>query len=353
MSADVYFSPLEPGATTEQVQQISKRLLETVVEKENIALETTVPLKVHFGEPKNVTFIRPENYHGIIDYLREHNIGSAFMETCALYGGERCKKELHEKTAEKHGFTELPIIFADGEHGEDFVEVPIDKNHFQTFKVGKAFLDYKQLIVLSHFKGHILAGFGGAIKQLSMGYASKGGKLAMHMGEKPHIISRKCTACKQCLTGCNQDALIIEKKKSRIDKDKCVGCGACVAICTSGAISLFSIKSLAKFIGIGNPFIEKLVEGAYAAQKHQQNIYVSFAMSITKSCDCIAKPMKPVMDDIGVFAATDPVAIDKACFDIAESRGRKFRGNKTFAYAERIGLGTTDYTLHEIPWGAS
>jgi uncharacterized Fe-S center protein len=318
-----------------------------MLEKEKITLAKSVPLKVHFGEKKNVTFLGPETYRGIIEYLNEKNIQSCYIETNVLYGGQRFKKELHEKTAQEHGFVQLPIVFADGDHGENFVEVAINQKHFTTFKIGKAFLDYPQLLVLSHFKGHRLSGFGGAIKQLSMGCAAKGGKMAMHMGEKPHIVRRKCTQCHLCETRCNENALHIGKK-SWIDRDKCVGCCACVAICPQKAISIFSIKSIASFLGIGNPFIEKLVEGAYAAQKGKHNIYMNFAMSITAGCDCEPKKMKPLMNDFGIFISTDPVAIDKACYDMAKERGRTFRGYKTFAYAEQIGMGSTAYALHEI-----
>lgn len=346
MSANVYFKKIDSTTDTKTVQAITKELLDTVIAQEKVSLQKQVPLKVHFGEHKNVTFVKPENYLGIIDYLQERDIESCYIETCVLYGGQRFKKELHEKTAAAHGFTQLPIVFADGEHGEAFTEVEIKKKHFNTFKVGKAFLDYDQLIVISHFKGHMLAGFGGAIKQLSMGHAAKGGKMAMHVGEKPRIVSRKCKQCHVCKTRCNVDALSIGKK-SRIDHTKCVGCGACMAICPHKAITIMSLKNLAKVFGIGNPFIEKLVEGAYAAQVNKKNIYINFAMNITAGCDCEAKKMKPIMDDFGIFISTDPVAIDKACYDMAQAKGKRFRGFKAFAYAEKIGLGTTDYTLHE------
>ncbi|MBN2714863.1 MAG: DUF362 domain-containing protein [Deltaproteobacteria bacterium] len=353
MTSTVYFTPVTEHTPMSEIQAMSARLLDTLVQDEQIQLRPTVPLKVHFGEPKNVTFLGPEHYLGIIDYLKSHSIDSCFMETSVLYGGQRYKKELHEKTAESHGFTQLPIIFADGEAGEAYAEVEINKKHFKTFKVGRAFLGYDQIIVLSHFKGHILSGFGGAIKQLSMGFAAKGGKLAMHMGVKPHIKNRKCTQCRKCLERCAEDALHIgdgKKEKSWIDHDKCVGCGACVAICPHKAVSLFTVKSLARFIGIGNPFVEKLVEGAYAAQKGKQHIYVSFAMRIAPGCDCEGRKMKPVMKDMGIFASTDPVAIDKACHDMAAARGKKFKaGPKTFSYAEAIGLGSGSYALVEIP----
>jgi uncharacterized protein len=214
-------------------------------------------------------------------------------------------------------------------------------------KIGRAFLDYDQMLVLSHFKGHIFAGFGGAIKQLSMGCASKGGKLAMHMGVKPRIRSRKCNQCKLCTTRCNENALVIGKK-SYIDHDKCVGCGGCVAACPHGAITILSLRGVLRTFGIGNPFIEKLVEGALAAQKGKCNIYMNFAMNITRGCDCEGRKMKPIMDDVGIFISSDPVAIDKACCDMIRAKGRRFRGQKTFAYAETIGLGSANYTLHDL-----
>ena len=347
MKSNVYYKKIDSTNNVNDIQRITKELLDSLIKKENITLEKKIPLKVHFGEQKNVTFIKPDNYSGIIDYLKNKNIDSCYIETSVLYGGQRYKKELHEKTAKKHGFTQLPIIFADGEHGENFAEIDINKKHFKTFKIGKSFLDYNQLIVISHFKGHMLAGFGGAIKQLSMGYAAKGGKLAMHMGEKPHIISRKCKQCNLCKTRCNEDALEIGKK-SKINHDKCVGCGACMAICPYKAITIISFKNLLKFLGVGNPFIEKLVEGAYAAQKDKNNIYINFAMNITPGCDCEPKKMKIIMDDFGIFISTDPVAIDKACYDIAKEKGKTFKGFKAFEYAESIGLGSTQYELYEL-----
>ena len=351
MTSIVYFSPVTAEASVADVQQISKRLLDTVVQTEGIVLRPKVPLKVHFGEPKNITFLKPENYLGVIEYLRKNGVESCFIETSVLYGGQRYKKELHEKTAEKHGFTQLPVLFADGDHGEDFAEVTINQKHFKTFKIGRAFLDYDQMIVLSHFKGHMLAGFGGALKQLSMGYAAKGGKLAMHMGVKPRIKNRKCTRCRRCLSRCTVDALQIgedNKTKSRIDHEKCVGCGACVAFCPEEAVTFFSLKAGLRFLGIGNPFIEKLIEGAFAARMHQKNIYISFAMSITGGCDCEGRKMKPIMPDLGIFASTDPVAIDKACWDAAAARGKKFKGAHAFELAEGMGIGSANYSLKEI-----
>lgn len=344
--ATIYFTKIGNGTDTETIKKISRNLLEKIIAEEQITLSAKIPLKVHFGEKGNHTYIRPENYDGVIDFLQGKSIETCFMETSVMYGGQRNRKDLHLKTAAEHGFTRVPVVIADGDQGEKFAEVTIERKHFKTCKIGRDFLDYDQLIVISHFKGHMAAGFGGAIKQLSMGHASKGGKLAMHMGIKPHIVNRKCKKCQLCETRCNENAITIGKK-SFIDHTKCVGCGACVAICPHKAVSIFSLKGILTAFGFKD-FREKLVEYAVAAQKGKRNIYMNFAMTVTAGCDCEPRKMKPVVDNFGIFIATDPVAIDKACHDMAASKGKRFRGAETFAYAEKIGLGSTDYTLVEV-----
>jgi len=343
----VYFKKVDSHTSVADIQLITRQLLETIVKEEGVELERTVPLKVHFGEKGNTTFIRSENYEGIIGYLKEKEIETSYMETSVLYGGQRHRRDLHVKTALDHGFDQVPIVITDGEQGEAFSEIEINKKHFKTCKLGKGFEKCDQLIVISHFKGHGLSGFGGAIKQLSMGFAAKGGKLAMHMGIKPHIVKRKCKHCNLCQTTCNVDAITIDSKP-RIDHEKCVGCGACVSICPHKATTIFTLKGIYTAVVKRKDFKEKLVEYAFAAHHGRKNIYINFAMNITKSCDCIPKKMKPLIEDFGVFISTDPVAIDKACFDMAKEKGKTFKGADQFAYAEKIGLGSVDYELVEI-----
>ena len=152
--------------------------------------------------------------------------------------------------------------------------------------------------------------------------------------------------CHLCESRCNEHAITINKK-SFIDHDKCVGCGACAAICPHKAISIFSLRGLLSSVRFGT-FKEKLVEYAYAAQINKKNIYINFAMNITGGCDCEPRKMKPVIDDIGIFISTDPVAIDKACYEMAKNKGKKFRGSDIFKYAEKIGFGSQEYELIEI-----
>lgn len=344
----VYFRKVKNGPAAGEANTVVRDLLGAITKEENITFEKTVPLKVHFGERGNVTFIRPENYDGIIDFLVERVVETFFIETNVMYAGSRHRKDLHLKTACEHGFTRIPVVIADGNFGEDYSEVEINKSRFKTCKLGKEFLKYRQLIVVSHFKGHMFAGFGGAIKQLSMGFASKGGKIAMHMGTKPRIRSGKCGKCGLCLSVCNENAITINAKKSFIDHDRCVGCGACVGACPRGAASVVSVKGALRGLGFGSDLIENMAEYALAAHRGRKNIYVNFNMNITSNCDCDSRKMKPLMKDIGVFASLDPVAIDKACWDTVAERGRKFKGARIFTCAEKTGLGSSAYEIKEI-----
>ncbi|MBN1534495.1 MAG: DUF362 domain-containing protein [Spirochaetes bacterium] len=340
----VYYRQIDAHTTVEEIQKITRELLSGIVERENVSLEDKIPLKVHFGEKGNHTYIKSENYQGIIEYLNSRNIDACYIETSVLYGGQRHCKALLLKTAAEHGFTQLPLVVADGERGEAFTEVDINRKNFITCKIGSGFLEYRQVIVLSHFKGHTLAGFGGAIKQLSMGHASKGGKLAMHMGIKPRIVNRKCKKCKLCMQACNENAITIDEKRSFIDHKKCVGCGACLSACTFKAVTRMTLKGIYNALHLRR-FRERLVEYAYAAQLGKHNIYFNFAMNITKGCDCEPKKMNTIMDDIGIFVSMDPVAVDQACYDFVKERGKTFRGKEQLLYAEKVGLGSRQYEL--------
>jgi uncharacterized protein len=322
-------------------------LLKDLISGEGVHLEKEIPLKVHFGEEGNETYIRPAYYDGIIDYLDSKRVKTCFIETNVMYGGKRCRKSLHLETARKHGFTRIPVIIADGEFGEKYHEVKIKAKHFRSCKLGEGFSRHGQILVVSHFKGHRLAGFGGALKNLAMGFASRGGKLAMHMDIKPRIMNWKCKRCHVCEKHCAVGALHIGKS-SYIDLQKCVGCAACTTACPHGAITVFSFKSIARMLGIGNPFHEKIAEYALAASQDRRHIYINFLMNITAGCDCEGHWMKPIVDDIGILASVDPVSLDQACFDLVVKQGRKFGGEKTFAHAEAIGVGSREYVLVNV-----
>lgn len=340
----VYFKPIESYNDTENISKTAVELLDKIIQEEGISLEKYIPIKVHFGEKGNKTYIQSRNYEGIIEYLKDKNVDSAFIETNVLYRGERTTKENHVKLALEHGFTQLPIVIADGENGGDYIPVGINKKHFNECKIGKDIAKQRQIIVCSHFKGHALAGFGGAIKQLAMGCASRGGKLDQHSTSIPKISSLKCKSCNACVKNCPEKAIILSSK-AKIEKDKCIGCASCMAVCSHNAISTNWLGSLSK------SFNEKLAEYAYAAHKNKNNIYITFAFNITRGCDCEGHSMKPFVEDLGILASIDPVAIDKACLDLLDKRrGSKLisRGRYTLKYAEEIGLGSQKYELVEL-----
>ncbi len=341
---NVYFSGIGSGDDVKAVQAASVKVLEKVMEEASWELSSPIPLKLHFGEKGNVTYLGADNLDGIIDLLEGKGVESFFTDTNVLYRGERMTSEKHIQLAKDHGFTRLPVRIADGEFGNEFTDVEVDGKHFSSCKIGSLIAKAQQLLVISHFKGHMMAGYGGAIKQLAMGCAARGGKLAIHLKAKPTVTARKCNACGLCAKNCPVNAIQLGPK-AKIDKDICIGCVACMAVCPSAAIGINWLKA-----SIAKTFKEKVAEYALAAQLEKQNIYINFAVNLTKNCDCYGKPMKPKYADLGVLASLDPVAIDKASLDLLDKReGKKtYGGRYILEYGEAIGLGSTKYELVEV-----
>ena len=336
----VYFKKVT-DKSEEKLSKAARELLEVLVKNENHTWEKKVPMKVHFGEKGNTTYIKPACYKDVIEYMGENQIESAYIETNVLYRGSRTTRDSHIELAKEHGFTQLPIIIADGDHGEAYDEIKIDKEYFSTCKIGTEFSKYNQFLVMAHFKGHGSAGFGGAMKQLAMGFAARGGKLAQHSGISPKVIEKKCISCGLCVEKCDVEAIEM-KEKAFIHSEKCVGCAGCIAVCPVGAI----VNDWSEV-----NFKEKLAEYAYAAQKGKDNVYITYLINITKECDCMGQHMDEVASDIGVFISKDPVAIDTACIDMLQnqSEDKLFDdGRESIEHAVKIGFGSKDYELIEL-----
>jgi len=316
-------------------------LLKKIVSEDGHKFEKEVPIKVHFGEKGNKTFIPAKCYDETINYLKDIGVSPSYIETNVLYRGSRTTTELHIETAKSHGFTQIPIVIADGDIGTEYDEIEINKEYIKKCKIGKGYGNYKQFIVMSHFKGHIAAGFGGALKQLAMGFAARSGKLEQHSGISPVVDAAKCISCGICVNKCNFGA-IQNQDTAVIDESKCIGCAGCIAVCPQGAI---------ENTWGGSNFLEKLSEYAYGASKGKDIIYITFVHNITKDCDCSGTLMKPIVDNIGILAGKDPVALDTACLDLVQEKsGRNLfeKGRKSLMHAEKIGLGTMEYEIIEI-----
>jgi len=355
--AKVFFARVTSYSDTEKVNAAARKVLNALA-KDNpkVKFEGALPIKVHFGEKGNNRFIEPKNFESTIEWIHENSPAAQpfFADTNSLYKGARTFKADHEEIAREHGFTSLPVIIADGDHGEEFIEVELPKKegentkHFKKFLIGKDLAEKEQMVVLAHFKGHIIAGFGGAIKQLAMGCASRGGKMAQHSNSKVFIEEKLCKKCSICVKSCPADAIFIGEK-SIINKEKCIGCATCLAVCPTGAV-----KREPK-VGGEKEFLKRLAEYALAATftpkgKKKKIIYLNFALNIAKYCDCMDSKQRLVAKDIGVLASTDPVAIDQACLDLLEKQKHRkiFGGYGAVEHAEKIGLGSRAYDLIEI-----
>ncbi|THB79165.1 MAG: DUF362 domain-containing protein [Desulfobulbaceae bacterium] len=336
----VYFKKYS-GITADIISNSAKELLEKLILEESVTLAETVPIKTHFGEEQNTSFLPPALYDGIIDYLQEHGVAASFIETNVLYRSPRTRKESHLQLARKNGFTRLPILIAEDGGEKDTYEVQIDKKFFQSVKLARSFKQFQQVIVLSHFKGHKFAGFGGALKQLAMGFASRSGKMAQHSKMIPHVLPEKCTLCAECALSCDHDAISFGEHMI-ISEEKCVGCANCVATCPEEAV---------KNDWKGVNFREKIAEYAYGAQLNKKLMYLSFLVNITEECDCMRKEMTPFTDNIGILASMNPVALDAASLDLVQqATGKPWFdiGREALDHAEKIGFATQNYTLKEL-----
>lgn len=325
-------------------------------------------LKVHFGEPGNLAYLRP-NYAARVAKLVKDAGGLPFLtDANTLYKGRRANAVDHLRAAAENGWnwdtTGCPVIIADGLKGTDYREVEVNQKNCRVCKIGSAIADADAVISLSHFKGHEMTGFGGALKNLGMGSGSTGGKLEMHSASKPRIDEAKCTGCKMCERNCAHDAVHVGPDRiARIDYSKCVGCGQCIAVCRYDSAGVDWNQA-------GTTVHEKIAEYTMAVLKDKVHFHVNFIMNVSPDCDCWGSNDQAIVPDIGIMAGFDPVALDQASADkvnaaiatpgsVITEAGRegddKFRrahSNTDWSvgleYAERIGLGSRKYELVDL-----
>ena len=239
MASKVYFADLRTDVH-ENLQQKLTRLMKTAGMGDIDFQDKFVAIKLHFGEPGNLAFLRPNWARTVADFVKERG-GKPFLTDCnTLYVGGRKNALDHMDSAMLNGFnpmtTGCQIIIGDGLKGSDEVEVPVVGGEYvKNAKIGRAVMDADVFISLTHFKGHEEAGFGGCLKNIGMGCGSRAGKMEQHNAGKPHVAEKHCIGCGQCRKICAHGAPIIENGKAHIDHDKCVGCGRCNAVCPKNA----------------------------------------------------------------------------------------------------------------------
>ena len=330
-SADVYFTrDISPAG----VMKIFKYI------EENVKGE--VGLKVHFGEEGNEYFVPATMVESLCKLLN-----ATLIETNVAYKGRRRETDTHIELAKEHGFTFAPIDILDE---EGTLDLPVQGGrNFKSAKIGKGIEKYETIIYFTHFKGHGSAGFGGCIKNASMGMATPEGKLAMHKKDYPATESAKCVGCGVCVQQCPANAITLNPLT--IDRDKCVGCGKCVGLCPLDAIrnpDNIEQKTL---------FLERLVEYAQAATADRNSLYFNIIINVSPSCDCAKNPKKPFIADIGILVSTDIVAIEAVAHDLVDKahqcddaflKENSLSGKHQINYAEQLKMGTKKYRLISI-----
>lgn len=329
-----------------------------------------VAIKLHFGELGNFAYIRPNYVKAVADLVKELG-GKPFLTDCnTLYPGSRKNAVDHLLNADINGFNYMTTgchnIIADGLKGTDDVVVPVPNGVYcREAYIGRALYDADVIIVLSHFKGHEVAGFGGAVKNLGMGGGSRAGKMQQHNEGKPTVDPDACRMCRQCAKQCGSDAISYDSGKAYIDPDLCKGCGRCIGVCAFDAIYT-DFDSVSEALG------RKMAEYTAAIAAGKPVFWINMIMDVSPDCDCHGENDAPILPNLGMLASFDAVALDQACADLclkadplpnsqltdrlsdphAHTHNDPFKDvhpntswRECLEHAEKIGLGTRDYEL--------
>lgn len=377
MRSPVFFLDLR----TEEKADVSHRLarlLNRANLRDKVEARDLVAVKLHFGEKGNTTFVEPFFVKTISQRIKACKGKPFLTDTSTLYRSERQDAASHLAIAYAHGFlpseVEAPVIIADGIRGNSAVPVTIDKPIFKTVVIAHEIFAADALVSVAHFKGHELTGFGGTLKNLGMGCASREGKLQQHSNVSPQVKRKACKGCKRCLPTCPQNAISMvdpgpDLKRNHpiasIDPKRCVGCAECLLACPFDAIRIHWNETIPSFQ-------KKMVEYAYGATQGKKGkaLFLNFVRNVTPLCDCAGLSGDPIVRDIGIVASEDPVAIDQASVHLVNEeegiRSSKLRGawkpgeDKFRAlypnvdwtiqldYGVQIGLGSREYELIRV-----
>jgi uncharacterized Fe-S center protein len=364
MASKIYFTDMRTKVGESLLVKMD-RLIQKAGIKEIDFKQKYVAIKVHYGEPGNLSFLRPNFVKTLADRIKKLG-GMPFLTDCnTLYVGRRNNAILHLEAAAENGYSFLSTgcqnIIADGIRGTDDIDVPVNGGVYcKAAHIGRAIMDADIVISLIHFKGHEITGFGGALKNLGMGSGSRAGKMAMHNDGKPEVNKGDCIGCKICARFCAHEAISFGKdNKASIDHVKCSGCGRCIGACSKNAIANNSDS--------GNTALScKIAEYCKAVLDGRPNFHINVVNQVSPYCDCHNENDAAVVSDIGIFAGFDPVALDQACIDavnaapgVASSVLSERKGGRDhftsihpstdwreqLSHAEKIGLGTTKYEL--------
>ena len=364
----VYFSNLRTNSNMTLLDKLERLVKKAGIENIDFN-EKFVAIKIHFGEPGNLAYLRPNYSKVIVDLIKSKN-GKPFLTDCnTLYVGRRKNAIEHMDAAYENGYnpfaTGCHVIIADGLKGTDEAIIPVEGGEYvKEAKIGQAIMDADIFISMNHFKGHESTGFGGALKNIGMGCGSRAGKMEMHCSGKPVVEVSKCVSCGSCKKMCAHDAISFnENKKANTNHDKCVGCGRCIGSCNFDAIANpdYSANDILN---------KKIAEYSKAVLNGREHFHISFVVNVSPNCDCHRENDAAIIPDVGMFASFDPVALDMACVDAANKQvviKDSYLGEKKqithdhfinthpetnwevcVDHAVKLGLGNKEYELIEI-----
>ena len=357
MDSKVYFVKASVNDGEQVISEKARRLFQAGGFAGCFKENDFTAVKVHVGEDGNNTYIKAPCIKGLVDELVGLKTKPFVTDTSTLYVGQRNNALNHTILAAQHGFTSaglgIPFIVSDGLFGTTETAVEINGRHSKEVFIASDIVSCQSILSVAHVTGHMAAGLGATLKTLGMGCASKKGKLKQHAALKLSI-SNDCILCGECLKHCPVDAISLAKTKARIDQSKCIGCAECMANCRFGAVICNWGQETAEL----QENIAEYALGTLLGKKNKAAFF-NFLLSITEDCDCFDTPnMRTIVDDIGIVASADPVAVDKAALDLIEkTAGRKLQKllkNKKLdpscqiEHAKRIGLGSSNYELIQI-----
>jgi uncharacterized Fe-S center protein len=361
--SDVIFSPFSDMPAP----LVIKELIKSEDYLDDVKKGDYVGIKLHVGELGNKSHIKPEIVKVIVDELKKRGAKPFLFDCNSLYRGKRWNAVDHYENAYKNGFTyeavSAPFMVGDGIRGMDETDIEIKDFQGEAAHIGKIIDDIDYLFVLTHFKFHELFGYGGAIKNIGMGMASRRGKLFLHSDIRPSVLASRCTACGACAVTCPSHAITVGEVAS-IDKDTCIGCGMCVVACKYGAIE-FEWSNTRECV------IKTLYYSKAVIDKIKRCVYLNVLTDITPHCDCYGYTRNFVVEDIGFLYSKDIVSIDAASTDLV-NKAEPLAGvnwkrkklatkdkvkalydieldmNEFFSKAEEIGLGSPKYNLKRL-----
>jgi uncharacterized Fe-S center protein len=361
MTSPVWFADLS-ASFKRPLKKRFRELLKKGGLDQAVAPRALVAVKLHFGELGNTAFLRPTFVRWVVEAIKERGGRPFLTDANTLYVGSRTEAIGHLETALANGFgyesVGAPLIIADGLNGRSEAAVRVPGRRGKRAFLAAELAAAEAIVSLAHFKGHELTGFGGAIKNLGMGGASRRGKLALHSTLSPRIKAEKCVGCGTCAANCPGRAIEVKAKKAVLTPESCLGCGTCILACPAGAVEVQWNREPAALM-------EAMAEYTLALVKDKPLFCLNAVTQVSPACDCYAFAGAPLTPDLGFVAGTDPVAVDQAAWDLVTAApglrpgvaaGQcKFREvypkidpAATLAHGERIKLGRRGYQLGRI-----